>query len=269
MPYRIHWEEHGILLERTGIVTLEDFQQITAQVAEDERYESLRYLLCDTRNEECADEASYDELSEILAAFMSRLFIERNFAVADVVSGQAWARRSEHYAALAAHPFAVFTSMEEARNWVDDYLRKTWPAPENSQPVVDQEQGESATMTLRWEDQGALVEIHGKLTLNDFRQILKLAKQDPRYDQGRYLILDSTNQKLGCALHKGEIEVLAFIATGMLGEKKFIVAEVVNPADHASVAAAECYNRIASHPHAIFTNMADARSWVQAYLEKP
>ncbi|MBS1186442.1 MAG: hypothetical protein H6R04_460 [Burkholderiaceae bacterium] len=268
MPYRIQWEEHGILLERTGVVTLEDFQQITAQLTGDERYDSIRYLLCDIRNEECVDEVAYAEMSEILATLMSRLFSERNFAVVDVVSDPASAQRSEHYAALAAHPFAIVTSMTEARNWINDYLHKTWPTPENRHHAVEPEQSNSARMKLQWEDQGALVEIHGKLTLNDFRQVLKLARQDPRYDQGRYLILDSTNQKLRSALRKWEVEVLGFIAKGMLREKNFIVAEVIHPAHRESMTAAECYDKLAVHPHAIFTNVADARTWVQAYLGK-
>ncbi|MBS1186443.1 MAG: hypothetical protein H6R04_461 [Burkholderiaceae bacterium] len=123
-------------------------------------------------------------------------------------------------------------------------------------------------ISVQWEDGGVLATIAGKLTLGDYHTALKIAWLDHRYNSVRYIILDAKNQKIGSALSKWELEALAFFAKGVFKEMKFAVAVVVNPANHASVSAAECYNKIAVHPHAIFMDMAEARNWVQTYLEK-
>ncbi|MEA5097728.1 MAG: hypothetical protein VB032_04250 [Burkholderiaceae bacterium] len=125
MAFRIHWEQQGILLERTGAETFEIYQEIIADLTQDARYDAIRYVLCDIRNAACGDEATFYEINEILATFMSRLFSERSFAIANVVSDLASAVSSKHYATLATHPFAIFTNMAEARNWVQTYLEKS------------------------------------------------------------------------------------------------------------------------------------------------
>ena len=267
MPVSIQWEESGVLLVFSGKVGLDDYQELAKQLTNSERYDDIRYVVCDYCSTESQSNALYQEENEIIAAFTAGLLKEKNFAVVDVVSDPTFTERSRHYGTLATHPFAFFPSLTDARNWITGYLHGIQPAPENQKPAIDCEQSEFTSMNLRWEDRGVLVEIDGKLTLNDFRKVLKLGREDPRYDSARYLILDSTNQKPGCALRKWEIEVLAFFAKGVFKEKNFIVAEVVNPTHEESAAAAECYDKLAVHPHAVFTNMADARNWIKNQLD--
>ena len=119
---------------------------------------------------------------------------------------------------------------------------------------------------LHWEERGALLEIVGKLSLGDYRHILKLALLDSRYDDSCYLIVDCTQQMLGKALGKWELEVLAFFTAGLFKERYFVSAAVINPENQANVDAAHCYAKLAVNPHAIFTDLTEARSWVQTQI---
>lgn len=121
---------------------------------------------------------------------------------------------------------------------------------------------------LQWENGGVLAEITGKLSLDDYRQVLKFAWQDSRYDGVHYVLLDSTKQAMNGSLSNWEIEVLAIFSAGVYKYKNFIVAVVVNPENQASVATAECYKNKAAHPHAVFTDIADARNWISDRLGK-
>jgi hypothetical protein len=117
-------------------------------------------------------------------------------------------------------------------------------------------------INLYWEEKGALLEIVGKLSLGDYRQVLKLALLDSRFDDSYYLIVDCTQQMLGKALSKWELEVLAYFTAGWYKERYFVSAAVVNPDNQANVDAAHCYAKLAANPHAIFTSLDDARRWV-------
>ena len=121
-------------------------------------------------------------------------------------------------------------------------------------------------INLHWEEKGALLEIVGKLCLSDYRQVLKLALLDSRFDDSYYLIVDSTRQMLGKALSKWELEVLAYFTAGWYKERYFVSAAVVNLENQANLDAANCYAKLAVNPHAIFTNLADARKWVNDNL---
>ena len=125
MPVSIHWEAGGVLLQFSGVVTLDDLHTTVQQLMHEARSDDIRYVICDlTQRQPDGPNGICDEENEVLAAFTAGIFQERNFIVADVVGDPIFRRLSEHYASLATHPFAVFSNVVDARKWIGDYLSK-------------------------------------------------------------------------------------------------------------------------------------------------
>jgi len=126
MPVKIHWEDRGVFLEYSDVVPLEDYLAALNLVISDSRFDNIRYAICDYTNEVPSPQgATYDqEVNEVLATFMTGFLKDKYFAIADVVSNPALLLKSEEYAKLATHPFAIFKHVTDARNWISDYLAK-------------------------------------------------------------------------------------------------------------------------------------------------
>jgi hypothetical protein len=123
LPFTIRWEPHGAHVEYAGDVTMAEVRTLEATLADDERLDSLRYLIIDGT---VADRVDYDVASwdEIAATSASARFYNRSAKAAFVASDPAMRASFECFIAFwRAIPvpweIGLFVTLAEARAWLD------------------------------------------------------------------------------------------------------------------------------------------------------
>lgn len=120
MGYELIWEPRGVLKRFFGPVTDADVTASIAQIHGDERFDSLRYII---NNYLDATECSLSPASveEIVAIEHAASIINARIRIALVVVAADFIAFADQYAgsALKTYPTRIFSSLDEARTWLD------------------------------------------------------------------------------------------------------------------------------------------------------
>ena len=120
MPYRLTWETGGLYRQYIGDVTIAERRASFESVCGDARFDDLRFVITDYLAV-AAYEITPDATAEIAALHIAPLRTNPRIAIAAV------ATRPDILAAIAdfvgygftAAPYRVFSTLQEARRWVD------------------------------------------------------------------------------------------------------------------------------------------------------
>lgn len=119
MPYRITWEEHGIHVRYTGIVTTEEVLAYATEVQGDARFDDIRYSLNDFSA--CEGVVSSQPALELLAAGDNGAAASNpRVKIAVVTDRQDVIDTVRAYLeiGLSRYPLRIFPTLTEARAWV-------------------------------------------------------------------------------------------------------------------------------------------------------
>lgn len=128
MPYRIRWEGHGVYRRFYGVTTAEDFIQADEEMTQDLRYPRMRYVISDYLDIEAAPEfkeahlqwfAGREKLYQQDSPDIVRASIATNENILQYL--QTYETRE-----LAPYPFAIFSNVAEAREWIAKNPRPGW-----------------------------------------------------------------------------------------------------------------------------------------------
>jgi hypothetical protein len=128
MPYRIRWEGHGVYRRFYGVVTAMDFEQANEEMTRDLRYQGARYIIADYLDAEASPDLSEASVEQF--AKRERLHVpdSPDIVHASVATDENIVKHLRYFGSrdLAPYPFAVFSTIAEARAWIASNPRPGW-----------------------------------------------------------------------------------------------------------------------------------------------
>lgn len=128
MPYRIRWEGHGVYRRFYGVLTAQEFREASWEIANDVRYEDIRYIITDFLEAQLGPDVTEKD-AEAFAEFERRMFYSSPDIVnAAVVTDPKILAHVRQYEAtqLSPYPLGVFATVAEARRWIASNPRPNW-----------------------------------------------------------------------------------------------------------------------------------------------
>lgn len=119
MPYRITWEDHGIYVRYSGIVSVDEVLAYASEVEADARFDDVRYSLNDFSA--CTGMIRSGPALELLAAGdYGASASNPSVKIAVVTDRQDVVELLRAYltVGLNRYPVRVFPTLAEARNWI-------------------------------------------------------------------------------------------------------------------------------------------------------
>lgn len=116
MAVCLTWEEQGILLEFSGVVSLSDYRDGLTDMFADQRHRNIHYAICDYSGL-TGSEFGLEQV-EVIAAFTKGMEVTENWSVAVVASNSETLGKAEFFAAQVTYPFAIFNNIADARKWI-------------------------------------------------------------------------------------------------------------------------------------------------------
>ncbi|MDP3515347.1 MAG: hypothetical protein Q8S20_21600 [Sulfuritalea sp.] len=120
MGYELIWEPHGVIKRFVGEVTDADISASIVVTHGDERFDSLRYIINDFLGgtERSVPPAA---IEEIVAIEHAASISNPRIRIALVAADADFVEMADQYAgsALKAYPTRIFSSLDEARTWLD------------------------------------------------------------------------------------------------------------------------------------------------------
>lgn len=123
MPYKITWQEHGVVWHYSGVLTGNELLQSNLDIFGDERFDDIRYQIVNLAG---ADKIEVTEghMRKIAYLDMAAARTNPRVKVAVVSDNDAATQLSVHYDKFcdAKSPWEsrVFSSIEEAEAWVKE-----------------------------------------------------------------------------------------------------------------------------------------------------
>ena len=118
MPHDLIWEDHGLIERYFGTFTGTEMTRVNEIVASDSRFDSLRWVIADFT--EATVEKDAVQYHEEAAAMSYAAALTNDRMIVAVVTPDpliaSYARDFGKYA--LPFPFAVFSTLEEARQWI-------------------------------------------------------------------------------------------------------------------------------------------------------
>ncbi len=120
MGYELIWEPRGVLKRFYGPVTDTDIAGSVARVHGDRRFDTLRYVINDFRDG-TGHRVPLDAVEEIAAIDDVASISNPHIRVALVAATPDFIELAKQYAGatLKLYPTRIFSSLDEARNWLD------------------------------------------------------------------------------------------------------------------------------------------------------
>lgn len=119
MPYSITWEEKGVYCKYWGEVDADMVIDAKNKVAEDARFDDMRYLLADYLGV-THQKVTHADIDEILFLDVAQTYSNPYYYNVAVASDERILELLEYWKTSHLHPerVAYFTSLELARNWI-------------------------------------------------------------------------------------------------------------------------------------------------------
>ena len=124
MPYKIDWEDHGLLIKWTGKVTASDNIRSNGQMYGNQKFDTISYQICDFLDAEFTDYTDkqiriISEL-ELQASDWNKslkvVHITKNPILIQVI------KKYEKRMEPSGWKFMICDNMEDARKWVNDQI---------------------------------------------------------------------------------------------------------------------------------------------------
>ena len=124
MPVLLTWEDHGLYRRYTGAVSSELLVRVKEANLGDERFDRLRYTICDFSDIEDFSFRKQD-LDYLGALDKASSLYRPEIFVATVATDEriASAMRALRDSGVSPYPRGVFASVAQARAWIDGELR--------------------------------------------------------------------------------------------------------------------------------------------------
>ena len=119
MAYSLSWEHGGVVKRHVGELTSEDLLSSTQEIQGSPDFDSLHWVICDMRD--CTKiVADQSTLEQVIASEFGAAHSNLRLKVAVVTTSPEVRNLAEHYrnAMEGAFPVEVFSTMDEARDWV-------------------------------------------------------------------------------------------------------------------------------------------------------
>ena len=123
MPYKITWEEKGMLIKWFGQATAAENIQSNGEIYGDERFDNIKYQIADFLD---ADLTKFsDKDASVIAILENQASIwNKNLKVAHITKDKEVIRLIKIYEAQmekSGWQFMIFDNLKEAREWVDSF----------------------------------------------------------------------------------------------------------------------------------------------------
>jgi len=119
MAYTLNWEHGGVVKRHIGELTSDDLLCSTETIQGSPNFDSLHWVICDMRD--CTKiVVDQSTLEQVIASEFGSAHSNLRIKVAIVTSSPEVLILAEHYrnAMEEAFPVEVFSTMDEARDWV-------------------------------------------------------------------------------------------------------------------------------------------------------
>lgn len=126
MPYKIYWEERGVVMQYFGRTSDEEIAEAVRIAQADDRFDELRYDIHDLR---LCEEFSFSQsrIAEMAAidAVAALSLPEQKMAVAVVTDRQDVIASVNAYVSSGfnVHSFHICPTMDDARAWLSNVIR--------------------------------------------------------------------------------------------------------------------------------------------------
>jgi len=131
MPYRIHWEGHGVYRRFYGVVTVAEFFAAYKEMCRDVRYSGIRYIISDYLECEPAPDLTEEHLRQFAHLERLRFFDSPDTVQANVATDPKVLGYVRYYESLRISPYCMadFATVAEARQWIASHPRREWNPP--------------------------------------------------------------------------------------------------------------------------------------------
>lgn len=125
MPFALTWKDRSLLVEFTGVTTLDDGKQVTDAWVGDMRFESCAYVLCDYRK---IEEIAYSERDLKVGAAYNKAAVDcvshSGVRIAYVVESPAMEAILRRFIDFTDERWErkIFPDMESAEAWCREVL---------------------------------------------------------------------------------------------------------------------------------------------------
>ena len=131
MPYRIHWEGHGVYRRFYGVVTVAEFFAAYQEMCRDVRYSGIRYIISDYLECEPAPDLTEGHLRQFARLERLRFYDSPDTVQANVATDPKVLAYVRYYESLRISPYCMadFATVPEARQWIASHPRHEWNSP--------------------------------------------------------------------------------------------------------------------------------------------
>ncbi len=134
MSYEITWEPFGVVKRFYGCLTGDDLKQSGMKLHGDERFDVIKYVINDFLGVEDVS-VTEDDIEEINAIDNAASRSNRKLKLSVVATNEGILELAARYANSAdnIHPFGIFTTIDDARNWLGSSVIKPMGAGQDQQ----------------------------------------------------------------------------------------------------------------------------------------
>ena len=125
MPVTQINEPHGITLEYSGILSIQDFSSCILAMGDDPNFIHVRYIIIDY-SKVTGDNISLGNVEEISAQTIGGSYRNKNFIISIVAPSDRMKELSNYYKELTETVYiSIFDNIIDARNWIDNELQNS------------------------------------------------------------------------------------------------------------------------------------------------
>ena len=120
MPYRIRWEGHGVYKRFFGNLTATDVKDAYNEVADDLRFEHIRYVISDYLEARAGSDIVESDIADFAELERHRLYSSPDLVSATVACDPAILSKLGLFEGLRVSPFpiGIFPTVADARRWI-------------------------------------------------------------------------------------------------------------------------------------------------------